>query len=87
MHQHWLLLLLGAVACVATATALPRGWWARPPFGIGVAVPVGLGATPRPEGDYLVGSDAHGYVLLALTLALVVGALVSSVRPRPGAPS
>jgi len=81
VHQSWPLLGLGVAAVVAVLVALPQAWWSRLPFAVGFAVVVVLAMVPRAEGDYLVGSDAPGYALLVLTLALVLAAVVTLPRP------
>lgn len=77
VHQRWLLLGLGVAASVAVLAALPRAVWARPPYAVGLAAVVGIAATPRGEGDYLIGADVQGYVVLGLTVALLVASVVT----------
>ncbi|VXC00317.1 DUF6113 family protein [Nocardioides sp. AX2bis] len=77
LSSLWWGLLLGGVTTVALAVAARPGWGARVPLAVGWAVAVLRLALRRPEGDYVVGSDTGGYVLLALGLALVVAALVT----------
>jgi hypothetical protein len=84
LHQRWALLLLGIAACAAVMAALPPRWSTRPAYAAGLAVVVAVAATPRAEGDYLVGSDPQGYTLLGLALALVLGSVLSLAR-RPAA--
>lgn len=77
LSSLWWGLLLGGVTTVALAVAARPGWVARVPLAVGWGVAVLRLALRRPEGDYVVGSDTGGYVLLALGLSLVVAALVT----------
>jgi len=77
LSSLWWGLLLGVSATVALAVAAPAGWASRVPLALGWAVVVLRLSLRRPEGDYVVGSDVGGYVVLALGLALVVAALVT----------
>jgi hypothetical protein len=82
VHQRWWSLALVVAAVGATVAALPPGWRTRLPFALGFAAVLALAMTPRGEGDYLVAADAHGYVLLALGLAVVLTAIVTLPRPQ-----
>lgn len=83
LSSWWWGLLLGGVTTVALAVAARPGWGARVPLAVGWGVTVLRLALRRPEGDYVVGSDVGGYVLLALGLSLLVAALVTvPLRPR-----
>ncbi len=73
-------LLLALVATVAAAWALPGGWSTRFAFVTGWVGALAYTLVPRPEGDYLVSSDVHGYVLLGFGLALLLFGIVT-VRP------
>lgn len=75
-------LVLAIVATAATVWALPGGWLTRLPFTIGWIAAVYYASRPRPEGDYLVASDARGYVLLGLGVLLLVYC-TTTLRPRP----
>ena len=77
LSSLWWGLLLGGATTVALAVAARPGWGSRVPLAVGWAVAVLRLALRRPEGDYVVGSDTGGYVLLALGLSLVVAALVT----------
>lgn len=72
LHGYWWGLVLGAAATLTAAYALEPGWVTRLPFTTGWLVPVILGIVPRPEGDYAVAGNAHGYGLIAIGLVLIV---------------
>lgn len=81
-------LLLAAAATLVTAYALPPGWVTRLPYAAGWIAPVVLGMVPRPEGDYAIAGDAHGYGLVAVGMVLIV--LTTATLPlgrRAAAPS
>jgi hypothetical protein len=73
LHGYGWGLGLGIAATAATLVALPGGWWRRLPFALGWTAMLGVATVQRPEGDYVVASDAAGYLLLA-TGAVVLGA-------------
>ncbi len=76
-------LLLAVVATASCALAIPGGWTARFAFVAGWVAVLAVALLPRDGGGYLVGSDARGYTLLALGLALLLFGIVT-VRPlRP----
>lgn len=81
-HQWWWGLLIGAAASVVTLLVTPAGWWTRLPYAVAYAGVVGLAATPRGAGDYLVASTGRGYAVLGL--ALVVLLLAVATLPKPG---
>ncbi|WP_193665195.1 hypothetical protein [Nocardioides kribbensis] len=90
VHPLWWGLLLGAAATLATAWALPRSWWARPPWALGWVVVLGVVLQSSPGSGYLVAQDVAGYLLLGLGLVVVV-VVVSDVttlvlRPRGAGP-
>lgn len=87
VHHSWwgLPLLVGATA--VTAYALPAGWGTRLPFVVGWALALWRLMAPRPEGDYLVGADVPGYVLLGWGLALVVAGFATLPPPNRTAPN
>ena len=82
VHQWWWGLLLGAGASLLTELATPAGWWTRLPYAAGYAGVVGLAATPRGAGDYLVSADGRGYAVVGVALVVVV--LAVATLPRPG---
>ncbi len=81
VHGRWWSLMLAAATTLAVVLALPAGV-ARIGLAAGLAVGVGLATRTRPEGDYLVAADARGYLLEALVVVVVVGALVTLPGPR-----
>ena len=81
IHQSWLWLALALAATAAMLLVAPPGLWTRVPFAVGYAGMVGLASVPRPEGDYLLGSNAAGYVVLGTALAVLVAALATLRRP------
>lgn len=83
LHGYTWGLLLGTATTIAALVALPPGWWARLPFALGWVVVLWLGTTRRPEGDYLVASDARGYTLLVVGMLVLAGGFVGLVRRRP----
>lgn len=80
LHELWWGLALAVAAVLAAVVALPAGWWSRLAFVVGFDVTVGWLTAPRSEGDYLVSQDVQGYAVLALSVALLVGALVTLPR-------
>lgn len=72
VHGLALGLVLLVVATAATAYALPGGWSTRLPFGVGWLAALYYAARPRPNGGYLVASDARGYFLIAFGVALLL---------------
>jgi hypothetical protein len=83
VHQRWWGLALAGGAVLATVLALPRGWWARPPFALGFVGVLGVAMSPRDEGDYLVPGNASGYALLGLGLAVLLVAVATLPRRPP----
>lgn len=81
VHRLWWGLALGVLATLATALALPPGWWSRLAFGAGFAGTLAHVVTGRPEGDYLVSADLRGYALIALGMVVVV-LVVGTLPPR-----
>jgi peptidoglycan/LPS O-acetylase OafA/YrhL len=90
LHERWWGLLLGAAATALALRALPAGWWTRLAFSLGWCAMLLVLSSPRPEGDYAVGRDVPGYLLLGLGLAVLVIGLVTLPAPaslsgtRPG---
>lgn len=84
LHSADALLALGAAATLTAAWACAPGW-SRVVFSIAWVVPVACLMVPRPEGDFLVGSDLPGYGLIALAMVVVTYATVTIPRARPAA--
>lgn len=85
VHGRVVGLLLALAATALAATALPGGWGTRFAFVLGWVAVVAYATQPRAEGDYVIGADPSGYLLLGFTLVLLIAALVT-VRPlRPPA--
>lgn len=82
LHQRGWGLALGLAAAVASALALPRGWWSRVAFMLGWMGAVAWAAVPRPEGDYLIPANASGYALLAGSFVVLLVALATSGPTR-----
>lgn len=80
VHELWWGLLLSQAAVLTTVVALPAGWWSRLAFVAGYDVLVGWLAVPRSEGDYVLSQDLQGYAVLAVGVALLVGALATLPR-------
>lgn len=79
VHAWWWGLPLAVATPAATLVALPGGWWRRLPFALAWSAVVVWASVERPEGDVVVRADAAGYVLLAMTVAVVVGGVVGLV--------
>ena len=86
VHHSWWGLPLLVAATATTAYALPPGWSTRLPFVAGWALAVARLMSPRAEGDYLVGADVAGYLLLGWGLALVVTGFATLPAPRRATP-
>jgi hypothetical protein len=84
LHQRWWGLVLGLLAGAAVTVAVPAGWSRRVSWTAGWLVAVGLAATRRPEGDYVVPGNVAGYALLVGSLVLAVVAMVTVPSPRKG---
>lgn len=80
LHDYLGGLVLGVVTTVALLVALPPGWWSRLAFSAGWVVVLWLATTKRPEGDYLVSSDASGYALLVAGMVVLAAGFVGLVR-------
>jgi hypothetical protein len=86
-HGRWWALALGAAATLAAELAVPRGGL-RLMYAAGWVLASAYFLLARPEGDFVVASDAIGYTFLGLGLLVLVLAVVS-VPPRrrlPGGP-
>ena len=79
---RWWGLLLGIAAVVATTFAWPPGWSTRLPFGAAYIVALVILMQPRPEGDFLIAADAHGYLVFGLALVVLTATISTLPRPR-----
>ncbi len=81
-----LVVSLGATLVVAWALRLQHRRLAAS-YCLGWVVTVGLTITGRPEGDYAIASDLRGYLLMAVSLAVIVIGLTSlASRDSPSSP-
>ena len=87
VHSTWWGLPLALAATATTAYALPGGWTRRAAFVLGWSAAVAALALPRPEGDFVIAGDVHGYALLGFGLVLLVAGLATLPPPRPGTPA
>ncbi|WP_232679754.1 hypothetical protein [Nocardioides sp. R-C-SC26] len=83
LHGIVLGLVLGVVTTTASVVALPAGWHTRLTFALAWMGTVFIASRPRPEGDYLVGADTSGYLLLVVGFAIVLYASLTVRRHRP----
>jgi hypothetical protein len=74
VYAWWWGLALTVAASLATVWALPRRWYALPPFALGWWAPVLVGWAGRREGDYALAGTASGYTLIGLGTVVVVSA-------------
>lgn len=85
IHDVWWGLAWGAATAVATLLALGRGLWGLA-YVAGFDGLVGFLVPSRPEGDYVIASDAQGYALLGLGVVLLTASIIRLPRRvRPGA--
>ena len=82
VHGRTFGLVLALLATAAAAHALPGGWSTRGAFGLGWCGLVAVALRTRPEGDYLIGANGAGYVLLSFTILLLLYCIVT-LRPGP----
>lgn len=82
LHELWWGLGLAAAATVAALAALPPGWWCRLAFAIGFALMVAYLVPQRPEGDYAIGTDTQGYVVIGLAFLVLLVGLATTRGPR-----
>jgi hypothetical protein len=82
VHELWWGLPLTVLAVAPSLVALPAGWWARLPAALGFALVVGWLAIPRAEGDYVIGSDLQGYLVVTLALVTTVAGIATLPRPN-----
>ena len=79
-HGRWWALALGAGATLAAELAAPRGLL-RLAYAGGWIAAAAYFLLTRPEGDFVVASDALGYTFLGLAL-LVLARAVATAAPR-----
>ncbi|MDH2414993.1 DUF6113 family protein [Nocardioides sp. CER19] len=86
-HNRWWALALGAAATLVSELAVPPGLL-RVAYAGGWVAASAYFLLARPEGDFVVGSDAIGYTFLGLGLVVLVLAVVTIPhRARlPGGP-
>lgn len=84
LHQSWLWLAVAAAATLAVLVALPHGAWMRLPFALGWTAIVLTAVLGRPEGDYVLGAELHGYAVLIGGLGVLIGAALLSVTRGAG---
>lgn len=84
VHDRWWGLALAVAATAAVLVALPPGWWSRLSFALGWVGFIAWIANPRPEGDYAIGQDVEGYLLLVVAFVVLVFGVVTLPRPRRG---
>jgi hypothetical protein len=71
LHDVVWALVLAWVATLLTVYALAPGIQARIPYALGWMLAVGLAVWTPPSGGYLMGADAHGYLVVALALVVL----------------
>jgi hypothetical protein len=79
-HSRWWALALAAAATLAAELAAPRGPL-RVAYAVGWVAASGYFLLARPEGDFVVGSNAIGYTFLGLGFVVVVLA-IGTAAPR-----
>lgn len=79
LHQSWLWLTVAAVATLAVLLAAPPKGWVRLPFALGWVAIVIAAMLGRPEGDYVLGAERHGYAVLIGGLVVLICATLLSV--------
>ncbi|MGL5826175.1 MAG: DUF6113 family protein [Nocardioides sp.] len=79
LHRSWWWLACAAVITTAALIRMPLGGWLRMPFAGGWVIVVVGAMVGRPEGDYVLAAEPHGYVVLLGGVAVLVGATVTSV--------
>lgn len=83
VHRYWWGLALGVVVALLTARVLPARPSGRLAFVAGFAGVVLWLTRSRPEGDYLIAQDAHGYGLLIAVIVLVLSSALTLERRAP----
>jgi hypothetical protein len=81
VHQGWEELALAIAATLAVLLAAPPGLGTRVPFALGYAGAVALASVPRPEGDFLIASDAAGYTVIGTACAVLLLSLATLREP------
>jgi hypothetical protein len=86
LHGYAWGLVLGLATTAACLVALPGGA-ARFPFGFGWAMLTLLATQHRAEGDFVVATDAPGWVLLGAAPVVLVCSMIGARRhAAPAAP-
>jgi hypothetical protein len=85
VHRSGPGLLLGVATALVTVGALRQ--WLRPAaawFAAGWLVPLVTGLSGRAEGDYVVGDDLSGMLLIAAGFVVLLAGVVSAARHDSG---
>ena len=78
LYQSWWWLGVALVGTIAVLVAPPDGGWLRIPFALGWVCVVVFGVLGKPEGDFVLASNARGYAVLVGGLAVLIGAALTS---------
>jgi hypothetical protein len=78
LHQSWAWLTCAAMVTVLVLLSVPAGGWLRLPFALGWLLVVLAAMLGRPEGDYVLEAEPHGYAVLFGGVVVLVGAAVTS---------
>lgn len=82
LHGYAWGIVLSLATTAAVLVALPGTWWARLPFALGWVGLLVMVTPERPEGDYLVGGNWSGYLLLGAGLAVFGAGIAVLLPPR-----